>query len=65
MMEQSPEIITALIPHIGHEKAVELARLMREQKISVRDAIRKSGVVPESEIDGLLAPERLCALGWK
>lgn len=64
-MEQSLEIITALIPHIGHGKAVELARLMREQNLSVREAIRQSGVISEAEMDRLLAPENLCALGWK
>ncbi|MEI8122455.1 MAG: aspartate ammonia-lyase [bacterium] len=65
ILEQSHEIITALIPQIGHEKAVDIARRMKERGLSVREAVRESGVIPEQELDALLAPERLCALGWK
>lgn len=64
-MEKSHEIITALIPRIGHEKAVEVARLMREHNLPVREAVRESGCLPAAELDEWLSPERLCALGWK
>lgn len=64
-MEQSHEIITALIPRIGHEKAVEVARVMRERNMPVREAVREAGGVPDGELDELLSPARLCALGWK
>jgi aspartate ammonia-lyase len=63
--EKSHEIITALIPRIGHEKAVEVARLMRDRNLPVRDAVRETGCLPDGELDEWLSPERLCALGWK
>ena len=65
VMEQSHEIITVLIPRIGHEKAVEVARLMKERNLSVREAVRVSGIMTEPELAALLTPESLCALGWK
>jgi aspartate ammonia-lyase len=64
-MEKSHEIITVLIPRIGHEKAVEVARLMRERNLPVREAVRETGCLPAAEVDEWLSPERLCALGWK
>lgn len=65
MLERSHELLTALIPHIGHEKAVELARLMREEHVSIREAGRKTGWVSDQELEDWLTPERLCALGWR
>ena len=65
LVERSQEILTALIPRIGHDKAVELARLMREKRLDVRAAVRETGCMDERELDGLLAPENLCALGWR
>jgi fumarate hydratase class II len=62
-MERSREIVTALIPRIGHERAVELAQLMRERAISIRDAVKEMKVMPEAEVDEWLTAERLCALG--
>ena len=65
IMEKSHEIITVLVPQIGHEKAVDIARLMKERGLTVREAVRESGVMSEQDLDALLTPERLCALGWK
>lgn len=64
-MEKSNEIMAGLIPHIGHENAVELARLMRDRGLSVREAIREVDGISGQDLDLLLSPERLCALGWK
>jgi aspartate ammonia-lyase len=65
LAERSPEIVTALIPRIGHAQAVEVARRMREHGLPVRDAVRAAGVLDAAEVEDLLRPERLCALGWK
>ena len=64
LAERSPEIVTALIPRIGHARAVALARLMRASGIGVRAAVRQLGLMPDAELDECLQPERLCALGW-
>ena len=65
LVERSHEIVTALIPRIGHARAVELARLMKERRLDVRAAVREMGLMEEKELDALLAPEHLCALGWR
>lgn len=62
-LERSHEIVTALIPRLGHEKAVELARVMRAERLNVRDAVRREGLMSDAELDEWLAPERLCRLG--
>lgn len=63
VMERSREIVTALIPRIGHERAVELAQLMRERSMTIRDAVKEMNLMPEAEVDEWLTAERLCALG--
>ncbi|MAT39204.1 MAG: aspartate ammonia-lyase [Ectothiorhodospiraceae bacterium] len=64
LMEQSHETITALIPIIGHETAVRLARRMREERLSIRDVILDEDLMSAEELEQQLAPEKLCALGW-
>jgi aspartate ammonia-lyase len=65
LMERSAEVVTALIPRIGHTRAVGLARLMVEEGLTVRQAVVKQGLLEEAELDVLLTPESLCALGWR
>lgn len=64
-LERSHELITALVPKIGHEKAVELSRRMRERNLTVREAVGESGVLTDTELAALLSAEELCALGWR
>ena len=65
MAERSPEIATALIPKIGHGKAVELAQRMRERGIGVRAAVGQMKLMDAKTLEALLTPEHLCALGWR
>ncbi|OVE80787.1 aspartate ammonia-lyase [bacterium M21] len=65
LMEASSELATALVPAIGHAKAVELARYMEEKQISIRDAVAELELMSAEELDQLLTPESLCALGWR
>lgn len=65
LLERSREIVTALIPAIGHERAVELARHMAEHHLDVRQANRQLAILPDDQLDELLQPDRLCALGWR
>ena len=65
VMERSQETATALIPAIGHDRAVELARLMQAEHLDIRKAVRRLDLLSESELEALLTPEALCALGWK
>ena len=65
LMERSREVVTALIPRIGHAAAVRLAQYMLEHDCPVRQACREQGLLTDAELDELLAAERLCALGWR
>ncbi len=65
LMERSREIVTALIPTIGHERAVELARYMSEHLLDVRQANAVLEMLTPEELDALLQPASLNALGWR
>ena len=64
VMERSLEIVTAFIPRLGHDKAVELAKLMKAEGLSVREAVRWTGLMTDAEVNEWLTPERLCQLGF-
>ncbi len=63
VMERSREIVTALMPRIGHARSVELAQLMRDRSMTVREAVKDMKLMSDSELDECLTAERLCALG--
>ena len=60
----SPVITTALIPVIGYHKASELAKIMKLKGISVHEANRETGSIPEKKLEELLKPENLLKLGY-
>ena len=53
LMERSREIATALIPVIGHERAVELAKHMAEKSCSIREACAALGILSPARLDEL------------
>jgi len=61
----STGLITALIPVIGYEKASEIVKKAKEEQISIRDAILKSGTVNDHDLNELISPEVVCRLGYK
>jgi len=54
-----------LIPAIGHEKAVQLARYMTEHQLSIRSANEALNLLPAAELNRMLEPAHLCQLGWR
>ncbi len=60
----STALITAIIPAIGYEKASEILKDAKVQKISVRQAIINSGVINEQVLSELISPEAVCRLGF-
>jgi fumarate hydratase class II len=57
--------VTALIPRLGHDRAVELARVMAASGLTVREAVLAKGWMTAEELEAELTPERLCQLGWR
>jgi len=64
-MERSREVVTALVPLIGHEAAVRLAQYMDRQACTVREANAALQLLPPEDLDQLLQADRLTALGWR
>ncbi len=59
----STAIITAIIPVVGYEKASELAKIARQEKMNVHDVILNSGLINELQLNDLISPEAVCRLG--
>ncbi len=57
-VERSLGMATALAPHIGYEKAAEIAKLADRQNKTVREVARELGVLPEEELARVLDPNR-------
>lgn len=62
-IENSTATLTALIPKIGYEKASEIASFSKQNHLSVKDSILKSGLLSLSEFEEMISPEAVCKLG--
>ena len=56
MVEHSVGIITALCPHVGYEKAAEVAKRAIETGAPVRRLILEEGLLDEAALDKILDP---------
>jgi len=54
LLEKNPSIATALNPHVGYDKAAEVAKEAAKRGMSVLDVVREEGLLPEEEIDDAL-----------
>lgn len=52
-------LVTALSPHIGYEKAAEIAQRAHREGLSLRDAALASGYVSAEEFDAWVVPEAM------
>jgi fumarate hydratase class II len=50
-------------PKIGYEKASEIVKSAKENHISIREAIRLTRLITETEFDEIISPESTCRLG--
>jgi fumarate hydratase class II len=53
-LESSLMLVTSLAPHIGYEKAAEIAHLAHREDLTLREAALKSGYVTASDFDAWL-----------
>jgi fumarate hydratase class II len=56
-LEDSLMLVTALNPHIGYEKAAEIALTAHREEISLREAATRLGYVSDEEFDQWVRPE--------
>lgn len=52
-------LITALVPHLGHDQAVRVAQRAQAEGSSLRDAALASGLVTPEEFDAWVQPEAM------
>ena len=58
-VERSLELVTALNQRIGYDKAAKLSHTALEGDLSLREANRQLGFLPEDEFDDLVRPENM------
>lgn len=59
LMENSLMLVTALNPHIGYEKAAEIAKLAYKNKMSLKEAALQSGYLSEKQFNQWVRPEEM------
>ena len=56
LVENSVGIITAICPHVGYQKAADIAKKALKTGESVRNLILKEGIMSEEDLEGILDP---------
>jgi len=59
LVERSLMLVTALAPHIGYDRAAEIAKKAHRDGSSLREAALALGFVSEAEFDDWVRPERM------
>ncbi|MGH9577581.1 MAG: class II fumarate hydratase, partial [Terriglobales bacterium] len=57
LVADSLMLVTALAPHIGYDKAAEIAKKAHREGCSLREAALASGFVTEAQFDLWVRPE--------
>jgi fumarate hydratase class II len=63
LMERSLMLVTALSPHIGYDKAAEIAKHAHHEGLTLREAALGLGYVSEAEFDAWVRPEAMVQPG--
>jgi fumarate hydratase, class II len=56
LMEQSLMLVTALAPHIGYDRAAQIAKTAQHDGLTLRQAALQSGFVNEQQFDQWIVP---------
>jgi fumarate hydratase class II len=59
LMSSSLMLVTALSPHIGHDAAAQVVRLAEAERISLKEAAIKLGLMTAGEFDAWVKPEEM------
>ena len=58
-LRNSLMLVTALTPHIGYDKAAEVAKKAHADNSTLRDTIKKLGYMSGEEFDEKVKPEEM------
>jgi len=59
LVERSLMLVTALSPHLGYDKAAEIAKKAHREKTTLKEAAVALGYVTPAEYDDWVRPERM------
>jgi fumarate hydratase class II len=59
LVQRSLMLVTALNPHIGYDRAAQIAKQAHAQGLSLRDAALGSGFVSAAQFDAWVRPEAM------
>ena len=59
LVDSSLMLVTALTPHIGYDKAAEIAKRAHHEGLTLREAAIELGYVTETEYDEWVRPEKM------
>jgi len=59
LMERSLMLVTALAPHIGYDKATEIAKTAHKNGTTLKEEAVRLGHVTEAEFDEIVRPEKM------
>jgi fumarate hydratase class II len=59
LVEMNLSTVTALVPAIGYDRSAELAKQALKENRPLREVVKESGVLPESEVDRILDNRRM------
>ncbi|WP_320019903.1 lyase family protein [Labilibaculum manganireducens] len=62
---KNPSVATALSPYIGYHQAAKLAKEMKTNQISIREANAKLNLVTAELLNKLIQPEELLKMGFR
>ena len=57
LVHRSLMLVTALTPHIGYDKAAEIAKKAHHEGTTLKDAALALGYLTEAEYDSMVVPE--------
>jgi fumarate hydratase, class II len=63
LLEQSLMLVTALNPHIGYDRAAEIAKKAHRESTTLKQAALALGYVSEQQFDAWVRPERMTGAG--
>ena len=63
LVENSVGIITAICPHVGYQKAADIAKKALKTGESVRNLILQEGIMSEEDLEGILDPVHMTEPG--
>jgi len=59
LLEKSLMLVTALVPHIGYDKAAHIAKMALSNRSTLREEAITSGLVTAAEFDAIVRPEKM------